>query len=119
DVPDLTSPDGSPGIDNQLVAVLDRMPVQVATILPEAMQYAVDEGRMSILIEVVGAPDLSVDGPVGLVFRLGAGRPAAGFDGRILPQQTFELDEDPLLGTATTGMIEGDVLRAGPFETEI
>lgn len=113
---DLVAPDGTTGIDNQFAAVLEVLPAASANLLPAAIQSAIDDGRMSILFEVVGPTDLQTDGPAAVVARLGAGRPFRGTDGRLLRDQTFELDPDPLLGVAQDARVEGGRLLADPFE---
>jgi len=111
-VEDATSPEGAAGIDNQLGAIWDVLPDTVATVLPTAIDTSLESGSMMVVMELVGPPDLNVDGPAALVFRQGAGDVLVSSTGRPLAGQTVTLaSEDNLLGLADQVEIEGGQLE--------
>ncbi|MCB9663125.1 MAG: hypothetical protein H6732_03360 [Alphaproteobacteria bacterium] len=119
DVDDLSGPDGTLGIDNQFATVFDALPAALRTTLPGILDASLAGGGLTVLVEVVGVDSLDEDGPIGLVFRRGAGAPETTAEGTILPQQTFELDEDAFMGATTDAWIRDGVIEAGPFEFDL
>ena len=111
-VEDATSPEGATGIDNQLGAIWDVLPDTVATVLPTAIDTSLESGTMMVVMELVGPPDFSVDGPAVLVFRQGAGQVLVSSTGRPLSGQTADLaSEDNLLGLTDQVDINGGLLE--------
>jgi hypothetical protein len=110
--PDVRNRWGEPGVDNQFAKVLNLLPPQVGSILPGALDTALAAGGMTMIVE----PGYDTDGRVVEVRILrGSGVPLLGTDGRILPSQSFALDDDPLLGTAAIAPTAGDTWTSEPF----
>ncbi len=112
-VSDASAPDGTGGIDNQFGDIWDVLPDTVATVLPIAIDTSIESGSMMTVMELVGPPDLSVDGSAALVMRQGSGDVLVSNDGRPLSSQTVELaDGDNLLGLAEQAEVLGGQLEA-------
>ena len=128
-VTDGTSPLGSSGIDNQFGAIWDVLPDTVSTVLPNAINTSLESGSMMVVMELVGPPDLSVDGPAALVMRQGSGDVLVSSDGRPLSGQTVDLAQgDNLLGLTeqaeiSDGQLHGTALtltfRLQYIDTEV
>lgn len=91
---DLVAPDGTPGIDNAFGGLLPIIASLGGAALPDLVQNSVLSGELLILVEM-SRYATAVPGecfPARVV--RGAGAPALGTDGSILPYQTFEIDPE-------------------------
>lgn len=113
---DLTNQYGDSGVDNQYAFVARVLPSQVADTLPGALATSIATGGMSLLLEEVGPAGVA-DGaaPKALVIRKGTGQPLLGTDGKILEDQSFALEPQPVLGVADTLRWDGSGVRTEPF----
>lgn len=112
---DFESPDGEPGIDNQLATLLPLIDLAGEGALQSLVQNAIDEGRLLMFFEVF-EPE---PGQYTLRVRRGDDVPLLGTDGAILSGQTLALHEtEPLLGEVEATMQDG-MLEAGPFALKV
>lgn len=91
---DLVAPDGTEGIDNAFGGLLPLIASLGGAALPDLVQNSVLSGELLILVEM-SRYATAVPGecfPARVV--RGAGLPALGTDGVILPYQTFEIDPE-------------------------
>jgi len=115
---DFTSPDGTPGIDNQVATLL---PVVEGLVgkdnIDQLLGAAITNGQLILLMALRGVDDLENDACVDVAFGAGTGVPLQDGTGAYLPYQTFGWnDEDAPLTAIARGRIEDGVLRAGPGE---
>ncbi len=117
---DLTSPDGTPGIDNQLALLIPDIEKQVGNAIDGIIQGAINDGRLLIAFDLKGVNATTEDRCVDLEVKLGQGKPTLGTDGVLEAYQTFDLRrEGQLLSPATGGKIAGGVFSIGPFPLRI
>lgn len=117
--PDLQDPDGRGGIDNQIASLFGLLLPIVEDTPQIAIQGAINEGRVLVMIELEGVDDLQNDDDVTVnVFRA-SGRPLVGNKGLIMPYQTFHVDYDLDVSTVTGVQIVNGELEAGPVDIEI
>ena len=114
--PDYMSPEGVPGIDNQLAGLVPLLDAFGLGAVEGLVQGSIKEGGLLILLELDGVDDPVNDTRVGLRLRLGRGTPLLGTDGLLLSGQTFHLHPDTADTPAPNGRIEEGVLTAGPFD---
>lgn len=113
---DLTNQYGDSGVDNQYAFVARVLPSQVADTLPGALATSIATGGMSLLLEEVGPQGVAEGAaPNALVIRKGTGQPLLGTDGKILEDQSFALEPQPVLGVADFLSWDGSGVRTGPF----
>lgn len=113
---DLKNQYGDAGVDNQFAFVARALPSQVADTLPGALATSIATGGMSLLLEEVGPAGLGAGtAPAALVIRKGTGQPLLGTDGKILEDQSFDLEPQPVLGVADTLTWDGSGVRTAPF----
>jgi hypothetical protein len=112
---DFMSPDGAPGIDNQLGGLIPLLDLVGEGALQAFIQNAIDEGRLLVMPHLVrraGRLDLSV--------LRGADQPLVGTDGHLLGEQTLALSPDKtVLGEFEGATLEDGVLTAGPFDLNL
>lgn len=110
---------GRTGIDNQIaefVPVLEGFIGEAPRLL---LQNAINEGGMTVLVELVGPGATGGDGPVHLAFHRGEGKPLLGTDKRMLAGQTFDIADAPLLAVCPDAKVDATGIRCGPFEYQI
>lgn len=112
---DFVSPDGTPGIDNELAKMLPLIDIAGENALEGLVQGSIDEGRLLMMFEVTRMEDGTADVRV----LRGMDMPLLGTDGRILEGQTLGLDPEPLLGEARGTPIEDGVLKTEPFQLRL
>ncbi|GAB4214536.1 MAG: hypothetical protein OHK0013_39310 [Sandaracinaceae bacterium] len=113
--PDFTSPDGTPGIDNQIAVLLPIIEMQTGGLrLDDVLQTAIDNGQLLIAFELLGVDDPVNDPCVTVRLRPVVGTPLLGTDGRVLPGQTFDVAPDGEVSTIEGGRIVDGVLAVGP-----
>ncbi len=114
-VADSGSGDGDVGVDNRLGSLLADLPQQILEIVPGVVQSSINAGTLLFLTELVPL-DAGRGYEWGAVFRFGTGVPLLGTDDRLLPDQTFALDPDPLLGYVEDVRKTDRGLEGGPFD---
>jgi hypothetical protein len=111
---DLTNPDGTAGVDNQLSLLVPALDTATAGALDAAIQGAINNGQMMLAVSIEGLDDRLNDPCVTVVFRRVQGSPFVGSDARIDPGQTFDtIREEPV--SRVTGRMRNGVIEAGPF----
>jgi hypothetical protein len=108
----LTSPTGGV-VDNQIANVLPVLYGQIGNALPTLVQNAVNDGGLSVILEIVGDP--TRDTTVDLVMHHGFGVPLLGADGLFLADQTVALAAEPPLGICRGAKVSDGALSCGPF----
>jgi hypothetical protein len=118
---DFTSPEGVPGIDNQVATLLPLVEELVGEDNIDALLgAAITNGQLIILVTVRGVDDFVNDSCVDVAFGAGAGAPLLDGAGNYLPYQTFGWDlETAAVSTLHRGRIEDGVLLAGPGDVEL
>lgn len=111
---DFTSPDGVPGIDNQIARLLPVVDSMTGGAFDGLIQGAVNNGQLLVAVTLDRVDDLRDDACVTVSFQRVAGMPFVGSDMRIDPGQTFDLMRDQPV-SRVEGRIRGGVLEAGPF----
>jgi len=92
-VGDHVDPDGTTGIDNAFAGLMPFLDSTEAAALEPLLQQKINEGELTLLIEIAGLDDTEQDDCVAVRMLRGSGLPQLGTDGLILEDQTFELDE--------------------------
>ena len=116
---DYVSPDGTPGIDNQLASVVPLFALVGLTAAEGLLQSIIEEGGLLMMVQLDGVDDPVNDDEVTLLFRTGFGSPLLGTDGKVLSGQTFTLHPESPDSQAETAHIENGVLHAGPLTARI
>lgn len=116
---DFTSPDGTPGIDNQFGTLMPAMELTALGAMETLIQTAMNNGQLLLMLQVQDLDDPLQDDTVRFNVARGLGVPAVGNDGRIEPGQTFDKNiELPWSFDSNARMIDG-VLHAGPLDVDI
>lgn len=117
---DFTSPDGTPGIDNQLAQLIPTVQDIVKNPVDGLIQSSINDGQLIILTELIGVDDMANDPEVGVRVQVGLKqRPSIGTDGQIEAYQTFTPDPAAELSQTSRGRIEGGALVTDPFPLAI
>ncbi len=113
---DFVSPDGRPGIDNQLGTLLPLVEELVGSENIDALlDGAIANGQLLIMIALSNVDDPQNDDCVDVRVGAGLGTPFLDADGAYEPYQTFGFDEERAeTSTLVAGRIAGGVLEAGP-----
>lgn len=117
--PDLTAPDGTPGVDNQLGNLWPALAPLIGTQLEGLLQGAVNEGRVLIMVEIAELDDLQNDDSVTVNIYRGLADPEIGTLGFISPNQTYQLDYGSAISTVENVEIVDGRLFAGPLVVSI
>lgn len=118
--PDFVSPDGVPGIDNQLALLVPDVEMLVGNAVDGLVQGAINDGQLVILFEMMGVDDFADDPCVNLRVEVGVkDPPSLGTDGVIEAWQTYDVDPATEVSRAEAARIDGGVLTAGPFELAV
>lgn len=112
---DFTSPDGIPGIDNQLARLLPVVDMMTGGAVDGLVQAAVNNGQLLISITLEGVDDPQNDQCVNVTVQRVLGMPFVGSDMRLDPGQTFDTSREDA-PTRTRARIRNGVLEAGPFD---
>jgi hypothetical protein len=112
---DFTSPDGLEGVDNQFVTLLPAFElVGGEEGIDSAIQTAIREGSVLIVIELSGLDDAQDDACVAAQFSRATGRPSLGADGQLEPSQTLDrFPDDAPIPVPDAAVIDG-ALTLGP-----
>lgn len=117
---DFTSPDGAPGVDNQLAKLVPDVEQIVGNAVDGLIQGAINDGQLVILMELGGVDDLTDDACVEVSVQVGEKRrPSLGTDGEIEAYQTFNPDASTELSHTNKARIEGGSLTTEPFSLAI
>jgi hypothetical protein len=114
----LVSPDGVPGIDNQLSELLPSIDNVTHNALDGLIQDAINAGGLLVGIDLTHVDSLKDEPCVDVEFNRLGGTPLVGTDKVLLADQTFAIDQSAPVSTAR-GALKGGVLDAGPFELEL
>ncbi len=114
---DFTSPDGTPGVDNQLATLTPLFDQIGLGAFQSFVQAAIEEGGLLLMWQIDGFDDAANDDEITLTMRLGIGTPLLGTDGKLLSGQTFDISPTSPDIVATNARIEEGILHAGPFDT--
>ena len=116
---DLVDPEGREGIDNQLAQLWTTLAPLVGAQVEALMQNAINEGRLLVMMELVGVDDPLNDPEVTLNLFTGVLRPSVGNQGLISPDQTFAFDyASPSSTVEGVSLVEGELV-AGPVELKV
>ena len=116
---DLEDPEGRSGIDNQFATLFRILSAIVEDTPQVAIQGAINEGRVLMMVELLGVDSLINDDDVTVrVFRA-SGRPLVGNQGLIAPYQTFYRDYDFPMSEVRGVHIKNGSLQAGPVDFEV
>jgi len=126
-IADWTSPDGVPGIDNQLADLAPTIELATGTALGQQLQDSIASGSVLILIELENVDDFTNDPCINLNLFLAnvPGDVAPQIDpatGMLLPDQAFDIDPasldaagNPVVRVEGARIVNGSVL-AGPVD---
>ena len=117
--PDLVSPAGVPGVDNQLGNLWPALAPLIGTQLEGLLQGAINEGRVLIMMEIAEVDDLWNDDSVVVNVYRGLADPEVGTLGYISPNQTYDYDYGSPISTVEDVAIEDGSIVAGPFVVSI
>ena len=117
--PDLTAPDGTPGVDNQLGNLWPALAPLIGTQLEGLLQGAINEGRVLIMVELADLDDLHNDDSVTVNIYRGLADPEIGTFGRISPNQTYDFDYGSPISTVEDVEVVDGRLYAGPVVVSI
>ena len=113
---DFLSPEGEPGIDNQLATLVPLFEGIGIGALEGLVQNSIKEGGLLIMLQADDL-DSDLDDPdVSLRMRFGQGSPLLGTDGLLLSGQTFHPSPEAEEITIDDARLEGGILSGGPFE---
>lgn len=118
-IPDMTSPDGQPGIDSALNRLLPALEGTEAEAVELILQEAIDIGALLLLFEAQDLDSPEDDGCVDFNIVRGAGDVVIGTWGRIEPGQTFDRDPDASSAQDPDATVQGGLLRAGPLDMRL
>lgn len=113
---DFTSPDGETGIDNQFALLLPIIEGAGGQALEDLIQNAINDGNILVVLELGGLDDLQNDDDVSMTLMRGVGNPVLGFDARLAPDQTFDVDPEGQYEYAEGLSVNDGVLRATGLE---
>ncbi|MCB9663975.1 MAG: hypothetical protein H6732_07665 [Alphaproteobacteria bacterium] len=116
---DLIDPDGVPGIDNQLAAIWTLAAPLIGEQVEELLQGAINEGRMLMVVELVGVDDLRNDDDLSLRLFRGAADPELGTLGLIAPDQTYAVDPSTPEVVLDGLSLRDGFLEAGPVAFDL
>jgi hypothetical protein len=116
---DFTSPDGAPGVDNQLAVLANQ--IRATLDIGQGITDAIQEGSFAVVAEVQNVDDFTNDDCVnvnlGLGYLPGGGAPELGADGRPVAGQLYDTHYlAEVSGRITNGRLETDPIR---FESEL
>ena len=116
---DLTDPNGEDGIDNQLAKIWSLIQPFVGEASEGLLQGAINEGRLLMMVELVGLEDFKDQNNLQLNLFYSDSKPEIGTYGYISPNQTFEIDETAQFSTLNNISLTGGMVEGGPISFEI
>jgi hypothetical protein len=115
-IPDYTSPEGLPGVDNAFARLIPALELTEARAVEGLIAAAIESGELLLAIELEDVDSPTDDGCVNLNVLRATGEPMIGTDDTMLPGQTFDRDAS-LPGSRVEGLrIEGGSFEAGPLD---
>lgn len=118
-VADMTSPEGTPGIDNSFARLLPALELTEGAALEAIVQEAINSGGLLVMMQLDDVEDPFDDECVSMSVMGGVGVPMVGADGLILPAQTFDPDPDSPV-TQVDGLVLSDgVVEGGPIDLDL
>lgn len=112
---DFTSASGVDGIDNQFARLLPVIEAAGGSALPSLIQAAIDEGDLLLMFAFDGVDDVVNDDNVSITIVRGLADPLLTADGKLQPNQTFDIDPAEAPSTVYGAELVDGVLEAGPF----
>jgi hypothetical protein len=116
---DWTSPDGTPGIDNQLAGLVPLLELAGLGAAESLIQSTIEDGGILIMLQIDGIDDLENDDQVTFTVRAGKGVPLLGTDGLVLSGQTFSVHPESPDSVDVNARIENGIVHAGPFAVRL
>lgn len=116
---DYVSPDGEPGVDNQLGWLSGALELAGIGAAEGLIQGAIEDGGLLLMLQFDGVDNLWNDPEITVMVRAGTGVPLLGTDGLLLGGQTFQLHDESPDSLAQTARIEDGWVYAGPFEAKL
>lgn len=113
--PDMTTPEGLQGVDNQFAKLLPAIEAAGGQALEGLIQIAINEGDILIMLELESFDDPGEDACVVATLSRGSGLPMLDANGRLEGGQTFDRDATIAPSTARGAITEG-ALEFGPVE---
>lgn len=107
-IPDLTSPDGEPGVDNSFGGILPTIELAGGQAIEALIQAAINSGELLILLEATGWSVAESGTCIPLTVARAEGTPMVGGHDRILDFQTFRRDEDGPKSTTDCAEVQAD-----------
>ena len=113
---DLESPSGTVGIDNQLAKIWTLIEPVAGSIAQELLQGSINEGRVLLALELVGAESIEQDSDVTLRIFTAQGDPDIGTMGFISPDQTFSINTQADFVEVEGVSINNGHVQVGPID---
>ena len=113
---DLESPDGVVGIDNQLAKIWTLIEPVAGSIAQDLLQGSINEGRVLLALEIVGADSLEQSSDVNLRIFTAQGDPDIGTLGVIAPNQTFSINTQADFVEVEGVSINNGRVQVGPID---
>jgi hypothetical protein len=110
---DLTTPDGTPGVDNQFASLLPAIEATGGIAFEGLIQNAINAGNILLLVEVSGLDDHHDDSCVSVAVVDGQGEPLLDAEGGMEAGQTFARSETPPPPPVTGAIAESTLLADG------
>jgi hypothetical protein len=116
---DFTSPEGTPGIDNQFVLVWDLLVMIAGDAVEGLIRGAINDGTLLLMVRLEGVDDPAHDDCVDVTIIPAVGKPFVGTDGLITTGQSFDPNPAVPITRIPCGVMRDGVVEAGPFEAEL
>lgn len=118
-VADAVDPDGNPGVDNAFARLLPALELTEGAALEQIVAEAIRSGGLLAMVELSRVDDLQDDTCLDVAVLGGLGVPMVGYDGEILPAQTFDRDPE-VPATVVDGVrLTGGTLEVGPTPLDL
>jgi len=114
-VADYTSPEGTPGIDNSIAALLPVLEQTEAAVLEPLVQDSINGGALLLMMEMTDLDSTENDACVDVSVFKGIGVPMIGNDGWMLPNQTLQMDSSSPVNQVTAQPVVDGRLEVGPI----
>jgi hypothetical protein len=113
---DQVNESGEEGIDNKIAGIFWIFKDLYGPQIDDLLQNAIQDGRLLVVIELLGVDDLENDSDVTVRWYRGAASPSIGFSGDLLSSQSYYIDDSMPFTEAHGATIVDGVLEAGPFD---
>ena len=105
--PDLTDPEGRPGIDNAFAGLLPAIEQTEGAAISALLQDSIRAGELLLTFELLGLDDLENDACIDVQFGNASGSPLLGTDGELLAGQSYLRDPSVAPSRAEAVVVEG------------